>query len=202
MRSLFGRAMAFGLQLPDIAMGLCMFEGAKLSEQTQQNLATLTQRSDKYRDVVDALRELGVAATQHLTRAPAGSTSGNNRTTYYQVDAGADDQESDDEYDDESSEMEFNEEVEKELDRLDLREDQVQEVFLASDKSRRPEKRTDRRTWKETQELKRQLRKERNFGSNGGNNHDEKVQEPMDGGRKGMARARARASAADCRLNN
>lgn len=185
----FGRATAFGLQLPDTAMGPFMIEGAKLSEQMQQNLATLTQGSDKYKDVVDALRKLDVAATQHLTRAPASSTTGHNRSTYYQTEVETENQESNDE-EEESSEMEFDEELEKELDRLDLREDQIQEVFLALDKSRRPEKRTVRRSWKEMQELKRQLKKERHFGGNGNGSQDEKGQEFQDGGRKGDGKGR------------
>jgi hypothetical protein len=66
-------AAAFDVKFPDRAKALMLHEGAKLSQQGEQNARSMTKGSWDYGDVMKALKALDVTKSRTTTTTPASS---------------------------------------------------------------------------------------------------------------------------------
>eukprot|EP00913_Durusdinium_trenchii_P016808 g15798.t1 len=140
----FSNAAAYGVIIPDSFKATMLREGAGLNDQNQQNLTALLQGHDEDPNAVArALARLDVRSDRMAAYVEPHSSTDSFASTV---------EENDDEEEDSLDEAELM----KELEPLDLTEDQVNEVFaVLENKKRKP------RTWKENKLFKAEMRKER-----------------------------------------
>ena len=165
----FRAAAAYGISLPDELRAMLLREGAGLSDQSQQNLTAMTQGRENDPDAV--ARALGRMDVRHdrLTAYADGPTLESNYL------AEVDDTSADEDAIDES-------EVLKELEPLELNEDQITEVFAVLEQRRR--------SWRENKIYKANMRKDRgSFVKDGGSSFPK----GQTGGIPGAAREPPRA---------
>ena len=152
----FNYAASFGVSVPNEFKAILLKEGASLSDQNLQNLTSMLGDREQDPDAVaKALSRLDIRAD----RMSAFSKSSEAASTFVSThDSGGPD---DGIYDDqESSEEESGEDdgLVKELEPLDLTEDQVHQVFaVLESREYRPKK----RTWKQNKEFKASLKRDR-----------------------------------------
>ena len=147
----FRAAAAYGIQLPGELKAMLLREGAGLSDQSQQNLAALTQGRENEPEIV--AKALGRMDVRH-DRLTAFTDEVPVEHSYVveNDDVSADEESLDDA------------EVLKELDPLDLNEDQITEVFAVLEQRRR--------TWRENKLFKASMKKDRgSFVKDGHNSH-------------------------------
>lgn len=146
----FRNAAAHGVQIPEALRAMLMREGAGLTDQNQQNLTALLQGREEDPDAV--ARALSRMDVRH-DRIAAFSEDVPEEHSFLAADSN--------DLDDEDEALEESEVI-QELDKLDLSEDQVCEVFAVLEQRRR--------TWKENKVLKADMRKDRgNFIKDGAN---------------------------------
>ena len=148
----FRNAANYGVQIPDALKAMLLREGASLTDQSHQNLVALLQgREDEPDMVAQALAKLDVR-TDRLTVFTEDTFDEPSYLTSVDEEAPDDDESLNDE------------EVMKELEGLELTEDQVSEVYAVLDQRRR--------TWRENKILKADIKKDRGaFTKDGGLSH-------------------------------
>ena len=145
----FRSAATFGVQVPGALQAMLMREGAGLSDQNQQNLTALVQgREDDPDAIARALSRMDVRADR-LTAYADGAHVEHSYMVEEPEDASDDEETLEDE------------QVLKELEPLELNEDQVLEVFAVLEQRRR--------SWKENKLFKADMKKDRgSFVKDGG----------------------------------
>ena len=147
----FRNAAAYGVQIPEALRAMLMREGAALSDQNQQNLTALLQGREEDPDAV--ARALSRMDVRH-DRITAYSEDIPEELNYLATDEHYEEEEDGEDLD-ESDML-------QELDKLDLDENQICEVFAVLEQRRR--------SWKENKLLKADMRKDRgNFVKDGAN---------------------------------
>ena len=146
----FSAASSFGVVIPDALKAMLMREGAGLSDQSQQNLMALLQGNEDNPDAVArALSRMDVRHDRlsgYVDKELFEEVSGNYVTQNYEA---SEDEDALDE-----------QETLKELEPLDLNEDQITEVFAVLDQRRR--------TWKQNKLFKADMKKDRGSFSKDG----------------------------------
>ena len=146
----FQSAAAFGVEIPPMLRAMLLREGSGLNEQGQQNLVALLQgREDDPESVGRALARMDVRHDRLTAFGTAGheEADGANFLAAEPVD-----HEDDVETDEEDSID--HEEILKELEPLDLNEDQITEVFAVLEHKKR-------RSWKQNKLFKADVKKDR-----------------------------------------
>ena len=137
----FNFAANYGMQIPDGLKAMLLREGAGLSDQSQQNLAALVSGREEDPDAVArALARLDVRSDRLVAYTEDALDEGN-----YLTDLPVENHD--------EEEIADEEEVIRELDGLELSEDQITEVFAVLEQRRR--------TWRENKILKADIKKDR-----------------------------------------
>eukprot|EP00971_Amphidinium_carterae_P348382 6490458-Amphidinium_carterae.1 len=129
-------AQKHGVQLPSLAKGFLLLEGAGLSQQSQANLRTLCSGQLLEPDVMRALRTLDVSATEKEARTYMAEESLGDEVESITSSAAA--------------------EIVAELEGLDLDESEAAEVFAVLDKQKK--------SWSANRYFKQALKKDRSGG--------------------------------------
>ena len=150
----FNHASTFGVVIPDEFRATMLKEGAGLSEQNMQNLSSMVQGREHCPEVVArALARLDVRSDRMTGYVDDGVyvTIRDSKD----VEVHAEETSRDTQSSDEESQSLDEESLYKELEALDLTEDQAVQVFAVL------ESRPKRRTWKQNKEYKADLKKNR-----------------------------------------
>jgi hypothetical protein len=143
-------AAAFQVKFPDRAKALMLPEGAKLSQEGEQNARSMAKGSWDYGEVMKALTAMDV------TKSPTTTTSAPASGKTYAAALEDEDDDSEDDQADEGLTASDIEVLVAELAEQELDELEIAETWAALEEKKR-------RTWKEGKAIKREMKKNRKF---------------------------------------
>ena len=147
----FSKAAAFGVVIPNEFKATMLREGAGLNDQNMQNLASLLRDDENNPDAVaKALSRLDLRAD----RVTGFASHVDTQESYVSLPETEETLEGEEDDGDSLDE----EQLAKEIEPLDLTEDQIHQVFAVLDSQKQIFK---KRTWKQNKEFKAELKKER-----------------------------------------